>query len=91
MKMGQDFGTGLAMPVRQEKVRAGRRQALRSISEVVVLTMDDGQSPCELVLDARMTLGEICARLGPQTIVTALRTERRTRTAASRPKMLHRA
>ncbi len=79
------------MLVRQEQARAGRRRALRSIGEVVVVATDDGRSTRETVFEMPLTLGELCARLGAGTVVTALRTERRPRSQGTRPQMQIRA
>ncbi|MFZ5751933.1 MAG: hypothetical protein ACOY5U_12825 [Pseudomonadota bacterium] len=70
---------------REERLRAGRRRALRSIRAMVVIAVDDGHELRELAFDEAPTLGALCERLGVDTHLVGIRTERRRNSASVRP------
>lgn len=70
---------------REERLRAGRRRALRSISEMVVIAVDNGRELREFAFEEAPTLGALCDRLGVEAHLVSIRTERRRRSASVRP------
>jgi len=59
-----------------EKVRAGRRHALSSISKCCVVTTDDGRDTRDVIFDQPPTIGELVARVGPDAWVVSVKMRR---------------
>lgn len=64
-----------------QKVRAGRRRALSSISRCCVVLTDDGR---EVIFDQPPTIGQLEARVGPDAWVVSVKMRRVPQSARQR-------
>lgn len=67
-----------------DRVRAGRRQALSSISRCCVVLTDDGRDTREVIFDQPPTIGQLEARVGPDAWVVSVKMRRVPRRARQR-------
>lgn len=67
-----------------DRIRAGRRHALSSISRCCVVLTDDGRDRREEIFDQPPTIGELESRVGPDAWVVSIKMRRVPRRARQR-------